>query len=158
MDVLVVCVHSVAVCFRTCALRERGESSPTASPCDMSDPSLPSLQHEQGKKSSAESALVSSLWYPDLFPGCVMSFHVGRRWLLLRLREAFERWESCVIPECRVYRQAHRSCWPLCGCIVLWRCDLCLQRPLSRRNVGCSDSCLDTNIGRLRLWNQTTWV
>lgn len=43
------------------------DSSRTASHCDMSGPSLQSLQHEQGKGYFEESPLRSSLWYHDVF-------------------------------------------------------------------------------------------
>lgn len=87
--------------------------------CDMSDPSLQSLQHEQGKRHLRDSASMSSLWYRDFSWTC----------------NVFPRCEEVAPParsnpevgELCIYRQHHRSWWPVCGYVVFQRCRLCLS-------------------------------
>lgn len=146
-DFILVCICSAAVCFKKWGLREQGESLRTALHCDMSDPLLQSLQHEQGKRYFGEAALMSSLCYHDffwvhsVFPCCEEVVSPARSiWL-----------ESCVTPECSVYRKGHRSWWPFYGFPLE-------VSVVFVRGTEPPKSCHIMNIGRLRLWSLTIWV
>lgn len=128
-------VCSAAVCFGKWGLQQRGESSRAASHCDMSEPLLQSLQHEQGKRYFWELAFVSSFQYHD-FSGYAMPFHGARR--LLLLPQASRGWRV-VWPQWAVFigRVTGGGGGHTVVVIVFQVCHCVCQRLLSSWSIGC---------------------